>query len=223
MKMRSPLRKLLVPIAVLIGATSASAVPVDLVVNGEFESPNGSGSHFTAFNPAVPGWSSNQGRMEFFNQGGVSSPSLGSDGLGTGQHHEIPWNPGGITTSDAMVIPAGLTEALLTFDAWPRSGVGVSFSVMGSVSGLIYSDILAPIPGNLWTAYTTPILNVLSGEDVTLRFESVGGGGSGAHIDDVQFLVEAAQVPESGSTFAAFAGASGLLLLWGRRSRRRRG
>ncbi len=95
---------------ILYGVASVSlATPIELVVNGEFENPDFTGSWTHVLNDTVDGWSNSSGQMEFWNQGEIRSPSVGSDGLDTGQHHEVSWNGDNeFTIQDFGILSDGL-------------------------------------------------------------------------------------------------------------------
>lgn len=198
-------------------ASISQATPIELVTNGEFESPDFSGDWTHVLNSTVDGWSSTSGEMEFWNQGMIGSPSLGSDGLGTGQHHEVAWKGDDEFTTQAFgILLDGLID--FSFDAWNRDATGISYSLTGSLSGVLASGD-HEFTSDLWESISYTGLSVQGGETLSLWFDSMGGGSCGAHIDQVSVLYEAAPVPEP-ATMLLFG--TGLIGLAGARRRRKK-
>ena len=197
----------LVTVLLLIGMTGvAGALPIQLVTNGEFESPSFAGLFQP--NAAVPGWSNSSGILEIFLQGIYGSQALGSDGLGTGLHHEITYSRDtDYTTQDVLIASVGTVD--FSFDAWKRNASGIAYSVTGTLSGVLVSGSHV-FTSNLWEAISYTGLSVLAGETLTLRFDSVGSSSSGAHIDQVSLMYEAAPVPEPSTIVLLGGGLLGL-------------
>lgn len=177
--------------------SAAQATPVEMVVNGEFEDTGdlGGGLAFIA-NGSMPGWSCSSGSCELWGNFFGGAPNLGSDGLLTGNHHEITNGTGIQTTTQAVLSGASAAIADFSFDMWPRAGSGVTWSVFGSVSGLLSSGTVTG-PGNVWTNTSVTGLVLAPGETITLAFRSLSATSVGEHIDGVSFLVRA--VPEPGT------------------------
>jgi MYXO-CTERM domain-containing protein len=188
----------------LLAPAAAIAVPIELVVNGEFEPPPV--GFFIGSDASVPGWASSTGQMEIFTQGFAGSPPLGADGLGTGQHCEITVNPGTQSIFQSFVIPPEQVFADFYFEMWPRFGDAVPYSVVGTLSGTIASGSLAG-PGNVWTPFLATGLSVVPGETVTLTFTG-GPGGADEHVDAVSFQVHS---PEPATLTLLALGGLGLL------------
>lgn len=129
---------LAVGLMVLGMAGVAGATPIELVTNGEFELPDFTGDWTSIANGGVPGWSNSSGRIELWNQGMIGSPSLGSDGLATGQHHEVAYNSDTNYTTQGLLIASNGTLDF-SFDSWKRDASGINFSLTGSLSGLLAS------------------------------------------------------------------------------------
>jgi len=198
-------------VAILLAiAVPAIAVPIELVVNGEFEPPPTGfwiGSH-----NSVPGWWSSTTQMEIFPQGFAGSPPIGADGLGTGQHCEITVNEGMQTIYQFFTIPQDHVWADLYFEMWPRLGTQVDYSVVGTLSGGITAGTLTG-PNNAWTPFLATGLPVIPGELVTVSF-TAGPNGAGEHVDAVSFKVS---TPEP--TTLALLALGGLGLVARRRRR----
>ncbi len=195
-------------------APAAEATIVDLVVNGEFETPvvaNGRWDHFAN----VPGWSSGESEIELWAQGFYGSPTQGSDGNPTGQHLELNWRSLN-SVSQTFVVPALLnTLAYFSFDAWQRSTSIGSYSVVGSLSGTLASSAIN-MNSSAWTANTSSF-NVMPGETITLTFTALTGNSARSpHIDGVSFSVDA--VPEPASYALVGIGLLGLGFYRRRRS-----
>lgn len=174
-------------------ASQALATPIELVTNGEFESPSVGNLGFLA-NASVPGWSSSASGIEIFGQGFAGSPVFGSDGLATGQHHEITTHV--VTEYTTQMIGALASDGFVdfSFDAWKRAASGVFYSLTGSISGNIIAESLYSFTGAGWEGISYSGLQVKAGDELTLTFRSNGGGSAGAHIDQVSMLYS--EVPE---------------------------
>ncbi len=188
-------------VAVLaMGMPSASAGIIDLVVNGEFESPDIAPASFSQPpDTDVPGWSNGNpvangdgGNMEIWQEGlaGVVS-STGSDGLPGGQQIEIQAVsdslPGEDIIMQSFVIPSlAAAGGTLSFDHWDRiffnrnlgadegtDGV-LRVQVDGSVSLSLLDMTLAQTDQTgtppNWEAATFSGLGVVAGETVTISF-----------------------------------------------------
>jgi hypothetical protein len=205
-------RLALVLVTVTFGATSmARAAIVNLVVNGEFDSPVLTAS----WSPVVvPGWTSTQPLIELWQQGFLGSPVNGADGLPTGQHMELNYSVGATTISQSVLIPLLLNtnQATFRFDTWRRGAPATGrYTATGSVSGLLATGALT-LSTTQWTAHSFTF-NVTPGETVTISFSTSGPPNSSAitpHIDQVAFNVDV-QMPEP-KTYALIA--SGLAALF---------
>ncbi len=208
------LKRLFLIVAVALMVSPVLADPIELVVNGEFEPPPSfTGQHWMGNDSQVPGWSNTSGRFELFHQGAHSSPPVGSDGLPTGQHCEITVNDESEVISQVVTVPDDYVFADFSFDMWPRFGSGVDFSLVGTASGTILSDSVTG-PSNAWTPYSATGLPIIPGEAITLSFQSIGGGGAGAHIDAVSMV---AYTPEPSTLGLSILG----ILAFARRRRRK--
>jgi hypothetical protein len=201
--------------SVLAMPVTASADIVNLVQNGEFETPDVSG--FAGVS-VVPGWTSSGGLFELWDQGFLGSPAIGSDGQPTGQHMEMDVDVSPPTFSQSFVIP-GLVDntATFSFDAWLRSAGTSEYSVTGSISGTLID--VTPIASNQsnWTL-NSQVLNVVAGETITVFFiQGTVSGESGSHVDNVEFTVNA--IPEPSATLLLL---TAVIIEVGRRTRIRR-
>jgi hypothetical protein len=182
-------------IALLLAVSSAQAVPIELITNGEFENPDIGGSAWS-LEASVPGWFNSSGSLELWSQGAYGSPTTGTDGAVTGQHHEIPNDSDGnfTVTSDPVAAAIGMVD--LSFDAWNRMATGISYTIMGAGSRVVANGQHTFI-GSEWEAVSVMGLAVAAGETLIVSFQSIGGGGSGAHIDQVSLMyTQDAVVPE---------------------------
>jgi hypothetical protein len=203
----------LASVLMLGSSPSSFAAPIELVINGEFESPHFDGSWTTYSNAEVPGWSSTANILEFWVQGAFSSPVNGSDGLPTGQHYELTYySPAEVTTQIMTVTgPNGTVD--FSFDYWHRSGSGVQYTLTGSSSGTLVSGSYnyAPGSGDLnWAPISYTNLPVKAGETLTLSFNGIGGDTMGDHIDQVSVLYNAAAVPEPSTAMLMGLGGLGM-------------
>jgi len=179
-------------LAVLLSPMAVRAAPIELVQNGEFEDPDIAGPVGGAL---PPGWSCSGGVCELFDQGFDNSPILGSDGLPTGQHHEITANSADdITTQIVGAVPGeGVVD--LSFDTWSRFAIGMSYSLVGSASGTLAAGDYY-FTGDLWEQIAFSGLTVMGGESLTISFASIADPNpeqpwwpsAGAHVDQVSLL-----------------------------------
>ncbi len=191
-------------IVLLLVCNSAHAVLVNLITNGEFESPTGTPNWFDIHpNGSVPGWTGSGGSMEIWTQGiAAGQPTLGSDGMGTGQQVEVNVFFAPESISQSVVVPMLLTpDVVLSFDAWLRdiggSAVTGSYSVVGSTSGALISSTPIVMNTMTWTLNTSALFMPIPGETLTVSFTSTGDAGNSTHIDQVALVANA--VPESAS------------------------
>nr|MBC8242423.1 hypothetical protein [Alphaproteobacteria bacterium] len=157
-------------------ASQANAALIDVITNGEFEIAPAFAGFIVTPNASVPGWSGSNGMIELWQQGGLGSPALGTDGLGTGNHLEVNVNGPETTTQIAALPGSGLMAAMLDFDAWLRGATTGTVRLTGSVSGIILADLAIAQNQSTWTA-NNHAFNVMGGETLTLAFSSLGTGG----------------------------------------------
>lgn len=212
-------RKLVGAIALALAASgAATAAPINLVTNGEFETPviTANAGAFQRFDDPlfVTGWTDDDPEVgiELWRQGYLSSPSLGSDGAPTGQHMEVIARNSGTTVSQSFLVPLFVgPDAVFRFDAWRRGidNTGV-YSVIGSISGTLIDQAAMILSGTQW-ALNERFLTVTPGEIVTISFVGLGLSNASPHIDQVEFIVDGV-VPEPGSLLLLGGGLLGLLL-----------
>jgi hypothetical protein len=198
LKQEIEMKKTLISALFVISASTfgtVHAMPMELVNNGEFELPN-LGSGWSAVPQAnVPGWSSSTGYLEIWSAAANynGQPLNGSDGLFHGQSHEITYNSAVEYSIQAISL---LSDGRIdfSFDTWERFANGLSYSLEGSLSGLLVSSNHSYNNTNDWEAVEHLDLSVLAGETLTMKFQSIGGGSAGAHIDQVSMMFSA--VPE---------------------------
>ena len=203
---------LLSGLSFLVIAFTSQASPVELVTNGEFEDGPSFSSDWTMISDdSMPGWSSSQNVLEIWQQGVLGSPIIGSDEVATRKHHEVD---NYYTTQSFDIISDGVID--FSFDSWKRNASGITYSLTGSLSGLLVSGT-HNFSANLWENIQHTGLSVLSGENVTLSFYGKGGGTCGAHIDQVSVLYKPVPIPS-----AILLLVSGLAGLAGTRFRRKK-
>lgn len=198
-----------------LASAGASADVVELITNGEFEDPAISGAFAFVADTSVPGWACTDGACEIWSQGVFGSPTHGSDGLATGQHHEInASNIFSITTNGGLVGSDSVGN--LTFDVWDRLGHGAIRFMVNAVgpnarnvftSSIINLSTLGA--NNAWYQLGASNLSLFAGDQITVSFQDFTMGGCmtcGVHIDGVRMT--ATSVSEPG-TLALF----GLALL----------
>lgn len=191
-------------------AGTVQAGPINLVQNGEFET---TGAHPRSWAPLldVPSWySTAERKIEIWAESFQWGTDLGSDGLKTGQHAEITWNTAKTSIGTNFVIPetfAAGSMALFSFDYQNRYSAGVLGRVM------VNGSEAASFKGSsrsTWAAMNLDVKGLSAGDNVELLFSSQGGGSSGAHIDQVAFLVDTNDVPVPATALLFGIGLAGL-------------
>ncbi|WP_346323646.1 PEP-CTERM sorting domain-containing protein [Emcibacter sp. SYSU 3D8] len=202
--------------AVIVTTGAAQATPVNLISNGEFETP-GSVTDYTIFpTNGVPGWGTTGSGIELWQQGFLGSPTTGSDGLSTGQSLELNANNGSDSVFQLFTVPLNITSssAVLSFDAWPRQAALGAVSLVGTISGTILAPSSMAMNNALWTPNVFNV-TVAAGETIRLVFQALGGNSAiSPHVDQVAFTVD---VPEPGALGLLCAGLMGLALVRRRR------
>ncbi|MGB5344618.1 MAG: PEP-CTERM sorting domain-containing protein [Woeseia sp.] len=199
-----------------LASVGASADVIELITNGEFEDPQITGSFQFVSDTNVPGWACTNGQCEIWAQGAIGSPSLGSDGLATGQHHEInASNIFSITTNGGLVAVDSIGS--LTFDVWDRIGQGAlrfMIDAIGPNARNIFTSSIVDLSdlgaNNAWYQLGANNLTLLAGDQIKVSFLDLTFRSDcdtcGVHIDGVRMT--ATSVSEPG-TLALF----GLALL----------
>ena len=189
------------PLLLFLAAT-VNGQELDLVVNGEFETPDVVGVDPALpvgieIRPDVTGWQSSSGEFEIWDQGVQFSPTTGADGLGTGQHLELN---AVASAQDAnlfqeFVIPDNFSSsATFGFDSWFRIPSTDFYRVSGSLSGELVSQTAITESADFWLR-TEETFSVIAGELIRIEFTSgFGGNVEGAHLDQISFT--ASTVPE---------------------------
>ena len=181
--------------------TIAGADPVELVGNGEFETPTVTDTAQWELFDTVDPWTTTDERFELWLEGAVpadTSPTTGSDGNPTGQHLQMLGDDDNTssTITQSFVVPS-LADGTwaFSFDAWKRgTGIG-TYSVSGSSSGSLVSATAIAMSTSVWTSNTpTPLSAIVPNETITLTFTASGDDANCPHIDQVSF--KAGIVPE---------------------------
>lgn len=191
--------KMIIAAALVFGPFTANADPIELIENGEFEVPEITGSYAFVDDSSVDGWSCGPNGCEIWAEGVFGSPSLGSDGLATGQHHELLANSGFQITSQ-LTGPSEVVSAVLSFDYWDRTGDGmIGINLWGSYSGYILNDVI-DLQNDAWYSWNSNEFSLFSNELVVIQFMDVStsfgnyNSSYGAHIDQVSLLATPVQV-----------------------------
>ncbi|MBI1370580.1 MAG: hypothetical protein GC162_18235 [Planctomycetes bacterium] len=179
-----------------VASSSTFAAPTNLIVNGEFETPN-VGASFSQVNAAtVPGWSTdaNDNKLEIWAQGFTSSPTNGTDGNPTGQHLELNSSQANVDNWQ-IVTNANDVRGDLAFDFWQRTaGDPVTYTVTGSSSGVIATGTTSGGSTSVWTRVQVAALQIDPGETIKVALKTSGQ----AHVDQVTYGVHRA-VPTNAS------------------------
>jgi hypothetical protein len=167
----------------LLGATQASAGPINLVVNGDFATPSplNPGGWGLYANPTIAGWSGSLGSVEIDTAGAIgpgknpfttnslevnsTAPETVSQtigGLNIGQTYDLVWEYGGRPGS-------GGTESLIV----DLDGSTIATDSSGNVTVLTWT-------GNSYSFVAT-------GNSVTLDFigQAPGAGGNGSYGNEI--------------------------------------
>lgn len=201
----------------LLLSSMAHAGLIDLVENGEFEDSAIKPDRWTA--TYVEGWESSEGRIEIWNQSFQWGARLGTDGEATGQHAEITWNHDRAEIWTHLLIPEWFvsgTDAHFRFDYQNRRAQGLWASVLINDADPLQFAVSSQ---NSWSLFESPIEGLNAGDNIKLLFKSQGGASMGAHIDQVQFLVQDPNaVPLPGTAALMLLGAGAFA--WRRREPR---
>ena len=110
----------------------------------------------------------------------------------TGQHHEVPLNGGEV--SSQITSPLGFIDdmILFSFDTWRRGASGINWWVEMNSPGNYIAQGTHIYTSNNWELVTTGPISVTGANEFRVSFQSVGGGSSGAHVDQVSLAL----VPE---------------------------
>jgi hypothetical protein len=187
----------------------AQAGSINLVQNGEFET---TGVHPKSWSPLldVPAWYSTEGKIEIWAESFQWRNDLGSDGLTTGQHAEITWRSDKASIATMFVIPETFIAgslALFSFDYQNRKSSGVLGSV--KVNGADFASFTGSSSGS-WGFMSLDVSGLSAGDNIELLFGSLGGRSSGAHIDQVAFLVDTNEVSAPATLALLALGIAGL-------------
>jgi hypothetical protein len=201
----------LASVLMVFGFTPSSfATPIELVVNGNFESPYVSAGSWSAIpNGSVSGWTNSSGLNEIWGSSTNydSMPLYDRKGNPVGQNHELTYLTSSEVTTQTMIVTGSNGIVDLSFDTWKRTATQMSYSLTGSTSGTLASGTYT-FPDANWDHLSFTNLPVAAGETLTLSFQSLDGSGSGAHIDNVSVLYDSSPAPEPSSTM--LMGLSGL-------------
>ena len=213
-----------VGVACFVLTCQANGALTNLVSSGDFESPVNTGNVNQRGAGALGSqWTFSAGNsFELWRQGILGSPSLGSDGIATGQHLEVRGTSGTSTTNVtlSLTIPnqvvAG-SSATLNFDAWNRGSNQSTGRYQILVGGSDLGTFTANTAAGIWTANTQSFA-VSAGDTVSVIFTDSSGnsGGVGLHLDDVQLIANI--IPEPGMMAVMLMGAMWFFTAW-RRSR----
>lgn len=161
---------------------------MNLVVNGEFEASRTNPLRWTATD--VEGWESTEGKIEIWNESFLWDGRLGSDGQPTGQHAEISWKTDTASIWTSFTIPDWFdgSEGLFRFNYQNRSARGLWARVLLPESAPQEFYVSSR---NSWSLLDASIEGLSAGDAVKLMFTSDGGRSRGAHIDQVEFFIDA--------------------------------
>ncbi|MEM6883701.1 MAG: hypothetical protein AAF571_01625 [Verrucomicrobiota bacterium] len=210
-------------IGLFLGLAQAShGVLTNILVQSEFESPAVVGSQIFAdsvFDQAGgENWGTGGGgagtgtnNYELWEEGHNGSPTIGNDGLATGQHLEIRGNRSSGQITVVVTIPDDVrpgTMAEARFESWFNGGSSGAIRIRrtnNSATNFVnttFSDVDSGGTTALdddWDLNTYTFA-VSPGDNIQFRFRNSprnnGDPASGLHIDDVQLIVDI--VPEPG-------------------------
>jgi hypothetical protein len=210
---------------------TSHAVLTNILVGGDFESPVvtspgvADGQFFTdpVFDTSGQ-WNSNGGNnYELWSQGFLSSPTLGSDGLATGQHLELRGQVSNgqiVINVDVPMDVHPISTAYVRFDSWFRTaGTNARIRIRKRLNNTdpwtnVFNNVQFSGNNATWTANSYDF-NVAAGERVQIRIRNGPRNGNvqqGLHLDDVQVLVNI--VPEPGLLGAILVGVFMMYLTW---------
>lgn len=189
--------------ALLATSAPTHALDFDLISangqNGDFETPQISTNWQYIDNQDLPGWRSNSLQAELWSEGTFNAPSLGADGLPTGQHAEIVSDSTQgsnqlITQSFQIPTTLSSTQASLNFEYWFRSTPHTfKVEVINETTGnqTVFSETLsASSPTQTWQQFNNTNIPVIAGNRYQVAFSHVSGSTNAAHIDDLSFTVQ---------------------------------
>eukprot|EP01023_Acetabularia_acetabulum_P005463 TRINITY_DN1222_c2_g1_i1.p1 TRINITY_DN1222_c2_g1~~TRINITY_DN1222_c2_g1_i1.p1 ORF type:complete len:473 (-),score=76.86 TRINITY_DN1222_c2_g1_i1:157-1521(-) len=163
---------------------------IELITNGNFDSPVLS-QDWENFGQSINGWSSSSSNgIELWKQGYSGSPSSGVSGQNTGQHLELSGNsPNGYVTASFEGKTCGeqSVDAVLSFDFWLRPGWEVTkfgFVLKKRSQVLLDVDLSNKLSSQKWQEYSSRV-TIESGAPYELTFKEDSQSAGGTHIDAV--------------------------------------
>lgn len=186
----------------------AAGVQGGIIFNDNFDSSLPA----TQLNPAVPGWNSLNGTVDYIKNGGYGISCVGGGG-GCIDLDGTTSDAADFTSQASFNLVSGHTYVLSYFLSGNQRGG--SDTVVASFGGVSQSTVLgAGDPFALYTLTVKPSSNMSS----SIVFSNAGGDNIGAILDGVTVEERLAAVPEPG-TVVLLPAALAALMYWKRRNR----
>ena len=230
--------QLLTAAVALVAAGSASAAPIQLLTNGDFETGDFTGWTVTDLAGGSGSWFVSSGTSAPISSNATVGPAGGMFYAVTDQG-----GPGTHALAQSFLVPLGATSVIVSFDLFmnDQSGAGPLdlgldhtgganqhaqvdvMDAMASAFSTTPADIIATLipPGtdgvgnpHAYTSYSFDVTGLLAaGTSYTLRFGEVDNQlFFNAGVDNVSVLADTASVPAPGSTSLLGAALLGLTL-----------
>lgn len=204
-------------VALFVGVIMSNLASANMILNGDFEAPQLSGSQWQVFG-SIPGWNTTAGSGIEIQRNTVVNAQSGNQYVELDSHYAVDTNS---TMSQAVSTVAGQTYTL-SFWYSPRTnngsndnGINVFWDAFGgdflsfdATNQVLSIDNYINSQTNYWAPFTVDL--VATSSQMALSFGADGMDNTfGGFIDNVSLI---AKVPEPSSLMLIGLGVAGLIL-----------